>query len=651
MKDDILARLFLLLPLSCAGSIVCAQCDVKPASAAPSKRLLIAQGEPGGTITPDKIRGVVEIHVRRVWQPVNGPEGATTVVRFVIDSAGRVSGSPTVQMSGGNAAFDNSCVDAISKIGPLPPLPNYLGKEIVFLAKYHSGKAAWVDLEVDQTAPEPDAVSLSAQPLGDLSQGGDTAAGGTSSSGTGSGDTSSGSTGQSGWTQPSASASTGQSDWVQPSSSATAGQSDWVQPSGSASVGQSDWVQPSGSSASVPMGTPPAGSQLASPMGTSPSSSASAVPMGLQPSGSAPSVPTRTQQASSPNTPMRTQQTGSASAVPRGTQPAGGTQPPTQMGSQQRLSPEEISQQVVLLNNKAVVSIADNNYELAIRQLEEALNLDPKYPAARANLAIAYNNFGLQLKDRPEEAIKVFHKAFALDPTNEKTKINLETIIQYMGKNAKSFKDRLDLGNKAIAQGDKVGAQIEYAAALAIKPDPIVQQKLYALRSGTSPNGTPDDPTRHHGIQHSGNQQQINTGRPATNQQGSSTAGSSPSVSPTAKTPAQRTPAQKPPAQTPPKAGATKTSLAVTKGGGTAQSKPAALDYTDDTTGSVQPGAVSQKLDTMYRNLKNLEVKTFGKPFEADDILSRLSRLEQKLLGKVQQGKPMRRLDALLLLQ
>lgn len=618
MKDDILARLFLLLPLSCAGSIVCAHCDVTPASAAPSKPLLIAQGEHGGTITPDKIRAVVEIHVRRVWQPVNGPEGGTTVVRFVIDSKGRVSGSPTVQMSGGNAAFDDSCVDAISKIGPLPPLPNYLGKELVFLAKYHSGKAAWVELEVDQTAPKPDAISLSAQPLGDLSQGSDTATGGSDS----------GSTGQSGWTQPSASATTGQSDWVQPSSSAT--------------VGQSDWVQPSGSAPSVPMGTPPAGSTPSSPLGTPPIGSASAVPAGLQPSGAASSGPGGTPHAgSAPSAPIRTQPTGSASAVPGGKQPAVGTQPPNQMGTQQRLSPEEVSQQVVLLNNKAVVSIADNNYELAIRQLEEALNLDPKYPAARANLAIAYNNFGLQLKDRPEEAIKVFHKALALDPTNDKTKINLETIIQYMGKNAKSFKDRLDLGNRAIAQGDKVGAQIEYEAALAIKPDPIVQQKLYALRSGTSPNGTPDDPTRHHGIQRPGNQQPVNTGRPAMNQPGSSTAGS-----PTAKTPAQ-----KPPAQTPPKAGATKTSPAVTKSGGTAQSKPATVEPTDDTASGVQPGAVSQKLDTMYRNLKNLEVKTFGKPFESDDILSRLSRLEQKLLGKDQQGKPMRRLDALLLLQ
>jgi len=285
---------------------------------------------------------------------------------------------------------------------------------------------------------------------------------------------------------------------------------------------------------------------------------------------------------------------------------------------------QDLTQRVVLLNNNAVVAIADNNYEMAIKKLEEALKIDPTYQQARANLAIAYNNYGLQLKDRPDDAIKVFHKAYALDPMNEKTKINLDTIIQYMGKNARSFKDRLDLGNKAVAQGDRLGARIEYEAALALKQDPIVQQKLLAIVNGAplnSPAVTGANPGGQQPgtFQPPGGQTQ-RSGAPGALPHG---AGTGKPVTHIGKPPAGTTPgAHKPPDQMPP-----------------------------DSTTDGAPAGVGQKLDTMYRNIKTLELKTFGKPFDSDDVLTRLSRLEVKLLGKAQQGKPMRRLDALLILQ
>jgi len=619
VKDDRFSKLVLLIPailLFASGQSQQAEGKLKKA--------LLAQGEDSdqssGTITPEKIRAVVEIYLRQKWQPAGGAEGATATIRFVIDKSGQVFGDPSVKTSGGGAEFDNAAVNAIKSVGPLPALPPYIGDRIAFIAKFHAGKGAWMELNVDESGSPSGAgmSSTSANRSEPVSASATTVSlDASSASLDGSADsTTSGGTGQSGWTQPSTAAtSTSQSGWTQPSSSAT-GQSGWTQPSGSAG-GQSGWTQPA-SSATGQSGW------------NQPSSSASGQPAPTQPSEPVTNEPGWTQPSSSKGSSIKSQLS-QVSSNP-------GMQNPS----------EEMSQQVVLLNNKAVVAIADNNYELAIKHLEDALKIDNRYQQARANLAIAYNNYGLQLKDRPDEAIKVFHKALALDPANEKTKTNLDTIIQYMGKNPKVFKDRLDLGNKAIAQGDKLGARIEWEAALSIKPDPIVQQKLSALMSGTSPNGTPDDPRRHHGIQ------QGHSTAPGATQNNVGAAGmqtKQPGKAAPGKAGAPVRPAAVPGAMLSggrPAAGAIKV---VPGFGSSPTAKVPQSGLSDDTMSGAPTGPVSNQLDSMYRNLKNLEVKTFGKPFDSEDILSRLARLEKKLLGKTQTGKPMRRLDALLILQ
>lgn len=654
MKDDFLSKIFIFIPVSCASLLV----NTSPASAtdtnlpavvqnlshiqlaqsysgidnrhsfkpARANSLLIAIGRSdsnliaqndggdsaGGTITPDKIRKVVEITLRQKWHASAAAEGAKAVVRFTIMKSGQLSGAPSLKASAGNPEFDQACIDAAEKVAPFPPLPSYL-KDIAFVATFHAGKAPWAELAVDDQGSGGVSSKVSSQ--------------------------SAGGTGQSGWTQPSGApsggdtglAATGQSDWIDPSASASA-QSAWNDPSASASGQQSGWTQPAGSSNSgdrplnndtvelqaQPVGLASTAQSLNTPPGKtqtpSGSSKTAPAPIGNKNVKTTGSTPSKVPQANAQNKPAQSQHINS--------------QPPQNQLQQQNAAQEHIqnnmqpqqtdmtgsqdlSQRVVLLNNNAVVAIADNNYETAIKKLEEALKIDPTYQQARTNLAIAYNNYGLQLKDRPDEAIKVFHKAFALDPANEKTKINLDTIIQYMGKNPKVFKDRLDLGNKALNQGDRLGARIEYEAALAIKPDPITQQKLYAIINGAP---LPQQNT-------GGQSNQAHTGQPS---------GSTPGHPAHPNAPGKPgTHAAKPP-------------------GMTTQKPPE--NISNGTTDSA-PAGVSQKLDTMYRNIKNLEVKTFGKPFESDDVLTRLSRLEQKLLGKPQQGKPMRRLDALLILQ
>jgi len=133
---------------------------------------------------------------------------------------------------------------------------------------------------------------------------------------------------------------------------------------------------------------------------------------------------------------------------------------------------------LIQLNNDAVKAINKQDYQGAIQKLEQALKLDPTYKNARANLAIAYNNYGLVFQGNPMEAIKYFHKAVLLDPLNPTTLSNLTGIIQKMGKNPKSFPDRVAIGDACRKAADFVGAIVEYGEALKLKDDGPVHEKL-----------------------------------------------------------------------------------------------------------------------------------------------------------------------------
>jgi len=135
--------------------------------------------------------------------------------------------------------------------------------------------------------------------------------------------------------------------------------------------------------------------------------------------------------------------------------------------------------QVIELNNEGVRALAAQNFKLAIEKFEASLKRDPSYDRARANLAIAYNNYGLYAsKSSNTEALKYFHKAYSLDPTNKTTKDNIDGILRIMGKNPGNFKDRVDLGDAARKTADFDGAAVEYQAALLLQEDAGVREKL-----------------------------------------------------------------------------------------------------------------------------------------------------------------------------
>lgn len=132
--------------------------------------------------------------------------------------------------------------------------------------------------------------------------------------------------------------------------------------------------------------------------------------------------------------------------------------------------------QAAVLNNDGVKALNSGNFQLAIAKFEEALKVEPGYKYAKENLAIAYNNYALKLP--PAQAIKYFHKAMALNPDNATTSQNLDQVVQALGKNPRSFKDRLDLGKSARLSGDFEGAIVEFQAALRAQNDPKVHVDL-----------------------------------------------------------------------------------------------------------------------------------------------------------------------------
>lgn len=136
------------------------------------------------------------------------------------------------------------------------------------------------------------------------------------------------------------------------------------------------------------------------------------------------------------------------------------------------------SNDVIILNNDGVRALNASNFQLAIQKFKEALKLDSSYEKARTNLAIAYNNYGLQLQSNPMQALAQFHESLAIDPNLETTRKNIDGIIRLMNRDPNKFEDRVDLGDAARKSAQWSGAIVEYQAALQIKNDASVHEKL-----------------------------------------------------------------------------------------------------------------------------------------------------------------------------
>jgi tetratricopeptide (TPR) repeat protein len=129
------------------------------------------------------------------------------------------------------------------------------------------------------------------------------------------------------------------------------------------------------------------------------------------------------------------------------------------------------------LNNEGVRAINDKDWQLAFDKFDAALKVDPEYSLARDNITVTQGQHGrqLRLEHNLAESLKELHQAAYAQPYWDQ---ELSITIERIGKNPKSFADRVELADQASAKNDSIGAAVEYRAALQLKDDAQVHMKL-----------------------------------------------------------------------------------------------------------------------------------------------------------------------------
>jgi tetratricopeptide (TPR) repeat protein len=133
------------------------------------------------------------------------------------------------------------------------------------------------------------------------------------------------------------------------------------------------------------------------------------------------------------------------------------------------------------LNNEGVIALNNKNWQLASDKFEAALKVDPEYPLARNNIIVMHGQHGLQLRleGKKEESLREYHQGlYMADSQDHFLDEGSSITIQRMGKNPKSYADRVNLAEQARAKDDYIGAVVEYRAALELKNDAEVHKKL-----------------------------------------------------------------------------------------------------------------------------------------------------------------------------
>ncbi|MBX9573931.1 MAG: tetratricopeptide repeat protein, partial [Candidatus Obscuribacterales bacterium] len=141
------------------------------------------------------------------------------------------------------------------------------------------------------------------------------------------------------------------------------------------------------------------------------------------------------------------------------------------------------------LNNQGVSALRSGKYRLAAEKFLAALRIAPDYHLARKNLGAAYSNLGVYSTTDSDDSLCLLHLSTFLDPSGLGP-ANLDCVVSSLGKNPRSYEDRLSIGDNALAKGDRIGAIVEYSEALKIRDDAELKKKLEALPTPKIPDDT-----------------------------------------------------------------------------------------------------------------------------------------------------------------
>lgn len=143
-----------------------------------------------------------------------------------------------------------------------------------------------------------------------------------------------------------------------------------------------------------------------------------------------------------------------------------------------RLTPANQAALLIKIGTKAVFA---GKYAESITSFEKALKLDSSNALAKSNLAVAANNLSLQVQSN-EEKFTLLHKALYWNPDSQSARTNLAMLLSTMNISADDPDARIKLADKLERENDLVGASVELAESVRLKPNAKVSARLEAMR-------------------------------------------------------------------------------------------------------------------------------------------------------------------------
>lgn len=118
-------------------------------------------------------------------------------------------------------------------------------------------------------------------------------------------------------------------------------------------------------------------------------------------------------------------------------------------------------------------------YREAYELLSKAMKLSTKNDIVRKNLSAVTNNLALKESD-PEKAIALIHESLYWEE-KENTRANLSIYLRRINVDSQNYSERIELSEKCLKKGDKIGALVELKEAFRLKESAELKKRIEVL--------------------------------------------------------------------------------------------------------------------------------------------------------------------------
>lgn len=144
-------------------------------------------------------------------------------------------------------------------------------------------------------------------------------------------------------------------------------------------------------------------------------------------------------------------------------------------------------------NNRGVELGQKGIWPDAIREHEQALQMDPHNIQWRTNLSAAHLEYGkwLSARNKKGEACAEFRRAMIIDPANAQADAELDNVLRKLGKDPNSYEYRKGLADDADISGQYDTSIVEWRKCVKMRNDPLSQARLGSvlIKAGKAVDG------------------------------------------------------------------------------------------------------------------------------------------------------------------